>query len=90
MTNQFQHADAPGLYRLGAAAARVGMTPETFTAACDAGEIPVKVLRIGPRGLRYVKTTELEAFLGAPICAPLASAAADHRRAVPASDTNPR
>lgn len=53
----------PGLYRLTAAARRCGMSADTFAAAADRGDIPVRIVRVGPRGLRFVRVTELSAFL---------------------------
>lgn len=54
----------PGLWRLSSAAARVGLHPETLAAAADAGELPpITIVRIGPRGTRFVRAAEVEAFL---------------------------
>lgn len=53
----------PALIRLNAAARLVGMTPEALAALCKAGDIPVELLSIGPRGLRYVRASELGAWL---------------------------
>ena len=63
MNKDPEHHDAPGLYRLASAAGRVGMSPEALCVACDAGDIPMTVLRIGPRNFRYVRSSELEEFL---------------------------
>lgn len=57
----------PGLYRVAYAANRCGLSTEAFVTAADLGDIPVPVLRIGPRALRFVRATELSAFLqGSP------------------------
>lgn len=53
----------PGLWRLASAASRIGMSAKALCAAADAGDIPIEVLRIGPGGLRYVRASEVEAFL---------------------------
>ena len=53
----------PGLLRLNAAARLVGMPPEALAALCKAGDIPVELLTLGRRGLRYVRASELGAFL---------------------------
>lgn len=60
---ELDHADAPGLWRAAFAAQRCGMTKELFLAACDAGELPFEVVRIGPRGFAYVRSADVEAFL---------------------------
>ncbi len=60
---------SPGLWRLAAAAARLGLHPETLAAAADAGELtPITIVRIGPRGTRFVRAADVEVFLsnGAP------------------------
>lgn len=57
----------PALLRLAVAASLTGMSSEAFRLAADDGSIPVKVLRIGPRGLGYVRASELEAFLNPPL-----------------------
>jgi hypothetical protein len=62
MRQKPQHADAPGLYRLGPAARRAGLTPDAFQAGSTAGTIPVRVLQISERG-RYVPAAEFRAWL---------------------------
>lgn len=54
---------SPGLWRLAAAAARLGLHPETLAAAADAGELPITIVRLGPRGTRFVRAAEIENFL---------------------------
>lgn len=56
------HDDAPGLWRLSAAARRAGMSPEAFERACRAGTIPVAVIRTSERRA-YVRIAELETWL---------------------------
>lgn len=51
-------------YRLAYAAQLAGLTPELFLSACQLGQIPVSVNRLGKRGLWYVHGAELMAFLG--------------------------
>ena len=53
----------PGLWKLDAAALRAGLAVETFCRGSADGSIPVEIVRIGKRGLRYVRASELEAFL---------------------------
>jgi hypothetical protein len=55
--------DKPGLWRIAPAAAKLGMTPDALEAASQDGSLPIEVMRIGPRGLRYVRYAELRAFL---------------------------
>ncbi len=52
-----------GLLRIALAAQRVGLSSDAFATACKRGDIPVELLRIGPRGFRYVRARELAAFL---------------------------
>jgi hypothetical protein len=54
---------SPCLWRIAAAAKFTGMAPGTFAAACRAGQIPVEVVEIGPRGFRYVRADQLMAWL---------------------------
>ncbi len=54
---------SPGLWRIAAAAHEVGMTPDAFADACDRGDIPIEVIRLGPRQFRYIRASELQAFL---------------------------
>lgn len=58
------YPSSPGLWRLEAAAKMVGMSIRTLARNCESGAIPVSLVRIGPR-LRFVKATELTAFLAA-------------------------
>ena len=57
--------DQAGLWRIGPAAAKLGMSADALEAASLDGSIPIEVLKIGPRGLRYVRYSQLQAFLGA-------------------------
>lgn len=54
---------SPGLWRLAAAARMAGMSPDSLAALCERGEVPVTLERLGPRGLRYVRCAELNAWL---------------------------
>lgn len=56
------HSDRPGLWRLGMAARKAGLTPDAFEAASQAGAIPVRVLQLSERG-RYVPAAEFQAWL---------------------------
>lgn len=56
------YPSSPGLWRLSAAAKVVGMSPDTLARGCESGEIPIALVRIGPR-LRFVKAAELSAYL---------------------------
>lgn len=53
----------PGLWRLKSVAARLGLHPETLAAAAQAGDLPLTLLRIGPRGTRFFRAAEVESFL---------------------------
>jgi hypothetical protein len=57
--------DRAGLWRIAPAATKLGISPDALEAASLAGTIPIEVLRIGPRSLRYVRFSELQAFLAA-------------------------
>lgn len=61
--HDFRQPGTPGLWRLAAAARAAGMAPELFEAASKSGDIPVAVMRIGPRGLKFVRAAELQEFL---------------------------
>jgi hypothetical protein len=65
-THDTQEGSSPGLWRLNAAASMVGLSPDAFAEACDRGDLPIEVIRIGPRGFRYVRVRELAAFLREP------------------------
>ncbi len=56
------HDDRPGLWRLGPAASKAGLSADTFAAASEAGTIPVRVIKLGPRS-RYVPAAEFKAWL---------------------------
>ncbi|AMO36230.1 helix-turn-helix transcriptional regulator [Thauera humireducens] len=53
----------PGLWRLKTVAARLGLHPETLAAAAEAREVPLTLIRIGPRGIRFFKASEVDAFM---------------------------
>lgn len=53
-----------GLWRLAAAAKMAGLSPDTLARSCESGEIPVTLVRLGPR-LRFVRAAELTAYLAA-------------------------
>ena len=44
------HSDRPGLWRLGMAARKAGLTPDAFETASQAGAIPVRVIKLSERG----------------------------------------
>ena len=54
--------DHPGLWRLGVAARKAGMTAESLEAAAKAGTIPVEVIRTSPR-LAFVRAEAFQAWL---------------------------
>ncbi len=62
MKTNRNHADAPGLWRLGVAAHKAGLSPDAFEAASLAGTIPVRVMKLGPRS-RYVPAAEFKQWL---------------------------
>ena len=52
------------LYSLDAAATVAGLTPEILQSAIQNGDLPgVRVLRLGPRKLRYVRSRPFTAWL---------------------------
>lgn len=52
------------LYSLNGAAAIAGITPEILTTAIQHGDIPgVRILQLGPRKLRYVRSHPFIAWL---------------------------
>lgn len=53
-----------GFWRLAAAAKLAGMSPYKLAKACERGEIPVTVKRLGT-SLRFVNAAELNAYLSA-------------------------
>lgn len=62
MNDESNPRNTAGLWRLAAAAKRAGLSPELFTKACERGEIPVSLVRLGER-LVFVRAAELEAWL---------------------------
>lgn len=62
MKDESSPRNTVGLWRLAAAAKRAGLSPELFTKACERGEIPVNLVRLGER-LVFVRAAELEAWL---------------------------
>jgi hypothetical protein len=52
----------PGLWRLATAARYAGITPDMLARACMAGEVPVELVRVGPR-LRFVRAEQFQAWL---------------------------
>lgn len=52
---------APDLWRLGAAASYVGLTPKQLATACRRKRIPVSLVELGPRS-RYVRASEFNAW----------------------------
>lgn len=55
---------SPGLWRVAAAAQLFGLSVDAFCAACEDGSLPIRLERIGPRGLRFVRASEVQKFLG--------------------------
>ena len=55
------YPNTPGLWRLAAAASHAGLSPRMFADACERGDIPVTVVRIGT--FRFVRCAELGAWL---------------------------
>lgn len=55
---------APGLWRIGPAAACASMSVRMFEAAVARGDIPVEIVRVG--AYRFVRCTELAAWLRNP------------------------
>ncbi|WHZ11752.1 MAG: hypothetical protein OJF60_002191 [Burkholderiaceae bacterium] len=53
----------PGLLRAAAAARLAGIGREAFVNGCRSGSIPVELIEIGPRRLRYVRVPELANWL---------------------------
>lgn len=53
----------PGLLRVAAAARLAGVGNKAFTTGCKSGSIPIEILEIGPRRLRYIRVPELATWL---------------------------
>ncbi|MBF6987243.1 AlpA family transcriptional regulator [Cupriavidus sp. IK-TO18] len=64
--NQVAPSAPPGLYRLAAAAAVVGISVDLLEASIKRGDIPVNLVRLGERGLIFVRAAELHAWLTGP------------------------
>lgn len=64
----------PGWWRLAAASPLTGLRPKLLLAGIERGEIPVRLLRVGARGLVYVNAADLAAWM--------------HGRARPADDAS--
>lgn len=84
-------ADAPypnsaELWPLRAAAAYVGLNPETVANSIESGEIPVLMRRLGEQKKRYVNIAQLREWATARAAAPAAGTDAAHKGAVPAQD----
>ncbi|MFS8979713.1 hypothetical protein PO002_35450 [Cupriavidus necator] len=76
--NQVASSALPGLYRLTAAAAIVGISADLLESAIRCGDAPLELVKLGERGLLFVRASELHAWLKWPM--------ADHqadRRATP-------
>ncbi|WP_042886309.1 helix-turn-helix transcriptional regulator [Cupriavidus necator] len=65
--NQVAPSAPPGLYRLAAAAAVVGISVDLLEASIKRGDIPVNLVKLGERGLAFVRATELHAWLTGPV-----------------------
>ncbi|QRQ86262.1 hypothetical protein [Cupriavidus oxalaticus] len=61
--NQVAPAASPGLYRLAAAAALVGISVDLLESAIRRGEAPLELVKLGERGLLFVRASELHAWL---------------------------
>jgi hypothetical protein len=46
-------------------ALQMGMTPRTFVKDCEAGRLPIRVHRVGNRGLTRVLSADVNAYLQA-------------------------
>lgn len=53
-----------GLVRADKAARTAGLSEQIFCSACDQGEIPIRLVRLGGKQTRYVRLAELQSFLG--------------------------
>ncbi|MFJ1255985.1 helix-turn-helix transcriptional regulator [Cupriavidus sp. CuC1] len=61
--NQVAASAPPGLYRIAAAAALVGISPDLLESAIKRGEAPLTLLRLGSRRMLFVRAVELHAWL---------------------------
>lgn len=57
------NAGTPIWARLRPAIAPLGLSPRVFVADAEAGRIPVRVERFGPRGTLHVRADDLAAFV---------------------------
>ncbi|WP_316150066.1 hypothetical protein [Cupriavidus sp. BIC8F] len=65
--NQVAPSAPPGLYRIAAAAAVVGISVDLLEASIKRGDIPVNLIKLGERGLVFVRAAELHAWLTGPV-----------------------
>lgn len=56
-------APTPGWWRLAACAPLTGLRPKLLVAGIERGEIPVRILRVGARGLVYLHAADLAAWM---------------------------
>jgi hypothetical protein len=54
---------SPGLYRLAAAASLVGISVDLLESAIKRGDAPLELIKLGDRGLLFVRAAELHAWL---------------------------
>lgn len=59
------YPSSPGLYPLHVAARMAGIPIETFANACERGDVPIRLERLGARGLRFIRASELQDWLRA-------------------------
>ena len=63
LPGEVPNGTSPGLWRLSAVAHHLGLAPSTVVSAAEAGDLPFNIVRIGPRGLRFIRAAEVESFL---------------------------
>lgn len=56
-------AETVGLMRASAAAPMFDLSVNAFCASCESGDLPIRLVRIGPRRLRFVRSAEVHEFL---------------------------
>lgn len=61
--NQVASSAPPGLYRLSAAAAIVGISADLLESAIRRGDVRIDLVKLGERGLLFVRASELHAWL---------------------------